>query len=180
MKSALALVVALIIFSGLPTHAQTVATGMAPDFTLTDVNGKIVSLSKNYGQGPIYVTFWATWCKPCIEELKIIEKIYEKYQDKGFRVFAINTEGPRAIAKIKSFVSTYGMTFDILLDNDGEVFRRKYKGAALPLSTLTDSKGKVLFSSLGFRPGDEVKVEKLIVDNLIIPKDTTSTATPEN
>jgi len=159
-----ALSMVLILASAI--WAQEIKTRRAPDFTLPDIEGRNISLSKSLGQGPIYISFWATWCKPCLEELKIIEKLYERHKDKGFRVFAINTEGPKASAKIKSFVKAYGITYTVLLDNDGEVFRRSYKGANMPYTVLVDSNGKVLFSGVGFKPGDEVEIEKLVVKNL--------------
>jgi peroxiredoxin len=171
MKTKIVIIIGLVLLLGSSLYAQSIRTNMAPDFTLPDINGKIITLSKSFGQGPIYISFWATWCKPCLEELKIVEKLFEKYKDKGFRVFAINTEGPRAVAKIKSFVTSYGLTFDFLMDSDGEVFRRRYKGSNLPLTVMADPEGKVIFSSVGFRPGDEVKVEKLIIENLPGPEE---------
>ncbi len=176
------------------TLAQKLETKKAPDFTLPDMYGKNFTLSKNYGGGPIYISFWATWCKPCLEELKIMEKVYEKYKDQGFRMVAINTEGPKASAKIKSFVKAHGITYDVLLDNDGEIFRRTFKGANMPYTVLTNSEGRILFSGVGFKPGDEVEIEKLIAANLPVQEtpvpaespataDTTATvdttATPE-
>jgi cytochrome c biogenesis protein CcmG/thiol:disulfide interchange protein DsbE len=169
MKSRIILCLGLVLLLAAMTSAQTIETRLAPNFTLQDIDGRIVSLSKAYGQGPIYVSFWATWCKPCMEELKIVEKLYEKYKGRGFQVFAINSEGPKAAAKIKSFVRSYGLTFRILLDNDGEVFRRTFKGSNLPLTIMTDSTGKIIFSRVGFKPGDEVEIEKLITENLLSP-----------
>jgi cytochrome c biogenesis protein CcmG/thiol:disulfide interchange protein DsbE len=169
MKSRMMLCIGLVFLLAGPAAAQKIETRIAPDFTLQDIDGKIVSLSKSYGQGPIYVSFWATWCKPCMEELKIVEKLYEKYKGRGFQVFAINSEGPRAAAKIKSFVKSYGLTFRILLDNDGEVFRRSFKGTNLPLTVISNSDGKIVFSRVGFKPGDEVEIEKIITDNLLSP-----------
>jgi cytochrome c biogenesis protein CcmG, thiol:disulfide interchange protein DsbE len=166
MKFRLLASLCLVFFLTAALPAQTIETKKAPDFTLPDISGKNVTLSKMYGQGPVYISFWATWCKPCLEELKIIEKVYERHKDQGFRVFAINTEGPKASAKIKSFVKSYGITFDVLLDNDGEVFRRSFKGSGMPYTMLTNAKGHVLFSGVGFKPGDEVEIEKLIVANL--------------
>jgi len=171
---ALAIVLLLVVTTG--AMAQDVKTKMAPDFSLPDMEGKIVRLYDQLGKGPIYITFWATWCKPCLEEMKIIQGIYEKYQIQGLRVLAINNEGPKAMSKIKSFVKSNSWTFDILIDKDGEVFRRKYKGFAQPYSVLTDSEGKIIFSSIGFKPGDEVKIENLIVANILTP-DTTKTET---
>jgi len=168
---------AFIIFS-IVANAQDIKTKMAPDFSLPDMEGKIVRLYDQLGTGPIYITFWATWCKPCLEEMKIIQRIYEKYQSKGLRVLAINNEGPKAMSKIKSYVKSNNWTFDILIDKDGEVFRRKYKGFAQPYSVLTDPEGKILFSSIGFKPGDEVKIENIIVANLVAP-DTSKAGTEE-
>lgn len=156
----------LFLMAAVPASAQNIKSKVAPDFTLPDMDGNMVTLSDVYGKGPIYISFWATWCKPCREELKIIEGLYEKYKNRGFRVLAINTEGTRALGKIKSFVKSNGWTFNILIDSDGEVFRRQYKGFALPYSILTDPKGQIVFSAVGFKPGDETHVEELILENL--------------
>lgn len=157
----------LLLLFGAAVFAENIETKRVPDFTLPDIDGKNFTLSKNFGQGPIYISFWATWCKPCVEELKIIEKLYEKHKDKGFRVYAINTEGPRASAKIKSFVKSSGITFKVLLDNDGEIFRRVFKGSNMPFTIMTDADGKIIFSAVGFKPGDEVEIEKLLLANLV-------------
>jgi peroxiredoxin len=176
LKSIIVFCVMACLAAGLA--AQEVQTKRIPDFTLTDIEGRTFNLSKNLGNGPIYVSFWATWCKPCVEELKIIERLYQKYESQGFQVVAINTEGPKASAKVKSFVKSYGFTFKILLDNDGEVFRRKFKGAAMPFTVMANANGNVVFSAVGFKPGDEVEIEKKIVENLIVPPDTTGEAKP--
>lgn len=160
-------IIILILILGSMAIAQNIETKRVPDFTLTDIAGKNFTLSKNFGKGPIYISFWATWCKPCVEELKIIQKLYAKYKDQGFEVYAINTEGNRASAKIKSFVKSSGITFNVLLDNDGEVFRRTFKGSNMPYTIMTDANGRVIFSAVGFKPGDEVEIEKLIVANLL-------------
>ena len=166
------LVAATLLLLTVAAFAETIETRRVPDFTLPDIDGKNFTLSKNFGQGPIYISFWATWCKPCVEELKIIEKLYEKHKDKGFRVYAINTEGPRASAKIKSFTKSSGITFKVLLDNDGEVFRRVFKGSNMPFTVMTNAEGKIIFSAVGFKPGDEVEIEKLLLANLVEPQST--------
>jgi peroxiredoxin len=160
----------IIVFSALLltsfAHGQTIKSKTAPEFSLKDISGNKVTLKENYGKGPVYISFWATWCKPCREELKIIQELYEKYEDCGFKVLAINTEGPKASGKIKSFVKSNGWTFNILLDNDGEVFRRKYKGFALPYTVMTDPEGNIVFTTIGFKPGDEKHVEELILEHI--------------
>jgi peroxiredoxin len=174
MHQILGLVLVLTALAG----AQAIQSKNSPDFTLPDIDGKNVTFSKMFGQGPVYVSFWATWCKPCMEELKIVEKLYEKYKGQGFQVFAINSEGPKSAARIKSFVKSYGLTFRVLLDNDGEVFRRTYKGVNMPYTVITNSDGKIIFSRVGFKPGDEVEIEKIITENLA-PKPADSLQSPK-
>ena len=166
MKIKTTIVILLVLFTASMASGQKFKAKVAPDFTLKDINGNNVTLSESYGEGPIYISFWATWCKPCKEELKIMGPIYKKYKDQGFRIFAINTEGPKAMGKIKSFAKSSGWNFDILIDPDGEVFRRKYKGFAMPFTVMTDNTGKVIFSVVGFKPGDEAHIEELILQQL--------------
>ncbi len=166
MKIRIFFIAILVMLMAIPAAGQNIKTKMAPDFNLPDMDGKRVTLSDNFGEGPIYISFWATWCRPCLEEMKILEGLYKKYGDRGFRIFAINTEGARARAKIKSFVKSNGFSFDILIDRDGEVFRRKYKGFAMPFSVMTDPQGKIIYSAVGFKPGDEEHIEELILQHL--------------
>lgn len=166
MKARLAIIILGVLIIASTALGQALKSKKAPDFSLKDINGKLVTLSKNYGEGPIYISFWATWCRPCREELKIIQRLYEKYSDRGFKVFAINTEGPRTSGKVKSYVKSNGWTFDILLDADGEVFRRKYKGFAQPYTVMTDPQGRIILNSIGFKPGDEKHIEELILQHI--------------
>ncbi len=166
MKLQISFGVAIVMFLAVASPGQDIKFKMAPDFTLSDMNSKRVTLSDNFGEGPIYISFWATWCRPCLEELKILERLYQKYGDQGLRIFAINTEGARAKSKIKSFVKSNRLSFDILIDRDGEIYRRKYKGFAMPYSIMTNSQGKVIYSAVGFKPGDEKHIEELILQHL--------------
>ena len=56
-------------------YGQELKFKTAPEFTIKDIDGNKAALKDYYGEGPIYISFWATWCKPCREELKIIETI---------------------------------------------------------------------------------------------------------
>ena len=103
VKSVIASILALILVSA--AYGQSLKSKTAPEFSLKDIDGEKVTLSDYFGGGPVYISFWATWCKPCREELKIIEGLYEKYSDRGFRVFAINTEGPKASATVPGTTS---------------------------------------------------------------------------
>ena len=77
----------LLFFVSLPITAQNeedITGRKAPNFKLVNLDGKYVELDKETGGGPVLLSFWATWCKPCLEEMVEYNKIYEQYEDKGF------------------------------------------------------------------------------------------------
>lgn len=83
-------------------------SGMAPDFTLTDFNGSVITLSDLRGQ-VVIVNFWASWCPPCREEAAYLEETWRKYKDKNvvfIGVDWVDTE-KEALAYIKEFDLTY-------------------------------------------------------------------------
>jgi cytochrome c-type biogenesis protein len=73
----------------------------APDFTLTDIDGHRVSLSQLKGK-PVLVTFWATWCVPCRDELPLIRDEYLAHRAEGFSVVAIDY-GDESTSTIRKF-----------------------------------------------------------------------------
>ncbi|ADL11561.1 TlpA family protein disulfide reductase [Acetohalobium arabaticum] len=89
----------------------------APDFTLTDLNGKKVKLSDFKGQ-VVFLNFWATWCPPCRAEMPHIQEIHQEKGNK-VKVLAVNVkESPK---KVKEFMEKNGYNFTVLMDKTGEV-----------------------------------------------------------
>jgi len=132
-----------------------------PNFKLEDLDGNLIELNTQTGDGPILLSFWATWCKPCIEELSEFKKIYSEYKDKGFKMFAISTDDERTVAKVKPFVKSKGYDFNVLLDTNSDV-ARIYYAQAVPYSVILDKNGYIVYSHLGYMKGDEKNVrEKL-------------------
>ncbi|MFQ6014429.1 MAG: redoxin domain-containing protein [Anaerolineae bacterium] len=118
---------------------------LAPDFTLTDLNGRDVSLGHFRGR-PVLVNFWATWCPPCRIEMPIIQAAYEKYKEKGLVVLAVDIgEAPEAVER---FAQDLGLTFTILLDNDGRV-ASLYRARAIPVSFFIDGEGVIVYKHIG-------------------------------
>ena len=128
------------------------------DFSSETLNNEEIHLSEVYANGPTLVNFWALWCKPCRAEMKHLEVIYNKYKDKGFTIIGINQDTPRSVAKVKSFVSSHSLSFPIVTDPNQEIFQQ-FNGQSIPLSVLFDKDGKVVYSHVGYLPGDEIKLE---------------------
>lgn len=138
----------------------------APNFKLESIDGKYLELSSFIGEGPVLLSFWATWCKPCLEEMAELQKIYNNYKDRGFNMLAISTDNEKTVAKVKPYIKSKGYSFPVLLDTNSDV-ARKYYANQMPFSVLIDEKGKIVYSHLGYMKGDEKKVEELIKNHLV-------------
>jgi len=142
------------------------AAGTAPDFTLKRMNGGEFTLSEELKKGPVLIDFWATWCKPCKKALPKIEHFHKTYKDSGLQVVTISIDNPKSQSKIKPFVKGKKYTFDVLFDSDMEV-RKLFGGKEIPLSVLINSDSEIVFKHLGYKPGDEKKLEEEILKTLM-------------
>ena len=119
----------------------------APDFTLTDLNGKRIRLKDLRGK-VVFLNFWATWCPPCVQEMPTMEKLHKTFGQKGLTVLAINY---REDAKeVKEFFSKYKLTFIALLDLDGKVSER-YRTWGLPVTVIINKRGEIVGKVTGIR-----------------------------
>ena len=130
----------------------------APDFTLVSLEGDWVTLSNLRGK-VILLNFWATWCYPCKMEIPDLNKLQEKYQDKGFEVVGITlTSG--APEQISKFAEDWGMNYKILTDiegNETEIVTNTYGQATgapisgVPTSFIIDRDGYIVKTYIGPR-----------------------------
>jgi peroxiredoxin len=126
----LAFALALLATAGLPERAaysgQITDAGvfapeiaaLAPPFSAASTKGERVNLLALRG-APVIINFWATWCEPCAVEMPELQALYEARQSEGLRVLAINLGEPAAT--IEAWSQSYDLTFDLLLDPQGEI-----------------------------------------------------------
>ncbi len=138
----------------------------APDFRLKTLDGKMFRFSDHLGKGPMLVDFWATWCVPCKQEMKEFQKLYEKYHDKGFEIYAISVDNPRTSSKIKPTVASSGWTFPILLDPDKEVMKKFGGKQKIPYLVVVSPEGNIIAIHEGFKAGNEKVIEEEILPYL--------------
>ncbi|MFA8342256.1 MAG: peroxiredoxin family protein [Rhodothermaceae bacterium] len=137
----------------------------APDFRLENIKGKTVTLKNYLGDGPVLLCFWATWCKPCVDELKAYQKIYKELSSKGMKMVAVSNDNERSMAKVKPFVKRKKLTFEVLLDPNRKV-AKKYYANNVPHTVIIDKTGNIVYSHAGYKHGDEKKVKQIITDLL--------------
>jgi cytochrome c biogenesis protein CcmG, thiol:disulfide interchange protein DsbE len=157
MKKTIVAIGFLLMFA-ITLKAQTCS-----DFTLPDVSGNDVTLNTYLDKGPVLISFWASWCSPCKDEMRKMQGIYEKYKDKGFTYIAINQDNQKSIAKVKAFVEAENFTFPVILDSDQKI-NEAYNGAnlGLPYALLIGKSKEIISKHTGYLPGDEVTIENEI------------------
>lgn len=159
--AALASLGALILAFGLCVAAHAGDT-VAPDFTLKDLENKDVKLSDIYKNGPVVVAFWSTWCKNCPDELKQFQRMYDQYKEQGLTVLAVSIDCSKTVSKVRPWVQGRRFAFPILLDTANNV-KRLYNVNAVPHSFIIDKAGQIVYSHIGYRPGDETAYEAEIL-----------------
>jgi len=133
----------------------------AQNFILENLDGDFVELDELTGDGPILLSFWATWCKPCIEEMRELNKIYNEYKSEGFNMVAISIDSEKSVSRVKPFIKSKNYDFTVLFDTNSEV-ARIYYAQTIPYSVLLDKNGSIVYSHMGYKKGDEKEIEKLI------------------
>ena len=156
-----AVCVALFLSAG--AYASSVKLSeAAPDFTLKTLGGPNLRLEEYRGQ-VVLINFWASWCGPCRQEMPILDRLHQRYEDTGFAVLGVNVEGEAAPAQ--KIVDKTNVTFPVLID-EGQAVSELYELEAMPSTVVVDRDGVVRYVHRGYKPGDEAKyvevVKKLI------------------
>jgi thiol-disulfide isomerase/thioredoxin len=134
------------------------------DKELIYLSGDAVKLSDLYKDGPVLLSFWFLGCGPCIAEMKHLSKINEKYKEKDFKVISVNTD-TRNKGRVKSFVKKKKYSFDMLFDLNGKNgLIKKLGGLSCPYTVLINRDGTIYSKHLGYERGDEIALEKEIIE----------------
>ena len=134
-----------------PTGGATSPLGLgqtAPDFALTDVDGRPVKLSDFAGR-PVWVNVWASWCAPCRAEMPDIESVYRETRGSGTGGLALLVvslgEDP---ATVRRYLSTTRYDLPVLLD-PGFSFTEKYRVSGLPTHYFIGRDGTIRDLAIG-------------------------------
>jgi len=131
------------------------ATKKLSELNFLTLDGKEVKISDYKGK-VVLVNFWASWCPPCKEEMPILEKVYQKYNDKNFLILAVNMDTSEGA--MKEFLEKNRYSFPMV----------RIKGEAglnipgLPTSYLVDKDGSVKKIRLGIYRELEEDLSKLL------------------
>jgi len=131
------------------------------DVKTLDGNTFNTSQIKNDGK-PIIISFWATWCKPCIKELEAISENYEDWQDEtGVILYAVSIDNSRSMNKVAPFVNAKGWEYKVLLDPNSK-FKEAMNVVNVPHVFLLDGNGKIVHQHTAYSDGDEEDLFELV------------------
>ena len=135
-----------------------------PESFLKDLNGKKVKINE-LNDTPMIINFWFLACEPCKKEMKYLDIYNTKYEKYGFKVISVNTDNSRTFNRVKPYVDSKKYSFDVFSD-PRSLFFRKLGGVQCPYLVIVDEEGNLINKHIGYNPGDEIKLEKEIVELL--------------
>jgi cytochrome c biogenesis protein CcmG, thiol:disulfide interchange protein DsbE len=136
-----------------------------PAVTVRTLDGQAVSaatIAAGSGGKPTIVSFWATWCKPCIAELTNIAEEYADWQkESGVRLVAISIDDARNAAKVAPLVRGKGWEYAVYIDQNQDL-KRALNVNNVPHTFLLNGAGEIVWQHNAYQEGDEAHLRELV------------------
>jgi len=146
--------------------AKTKTYAPASDFTLPSIGGENVSLSDTLGEKVIVLSFWATWCAPCLKEMPKLVETQQRFGDK-VKVFWISVDDAKDELKVSGIMRRFDLPGDqVLKDFERKVVSAYHKRGAPPFTVVIDKNKLKVLEKLGYTDGDEKKINEKVQDSL--------------
>jgi peroxiredoxin len=117
---------------------------LAPDFALRSVDGTVVRLSQFRGRA-VVLTFFASWCHPCEEELPVLQKVQH---EEGDRLAVVGVNFQDIDSDTRDFVRRLGVTFPALVESSSDPVAARYGVHGIPVTFFIDARGNVAIPAL--------------------------------
>ncbi len=124
--------------------------GSAPDFTSRDLNGNKVGLTDFRGDS-VLLTFWATWCTACRDEMPALQSLRDRYRARGFEVLAVNYR-ETSTDRMRQYLAGLNVNFKSVIDPDGTIAAAYGVDIGLPVNILIDHSRTVSRIFIGDAP----------------------------
>ena len=140
---------------------SSLSQNIVPNTKLKNLESEFIYTNDVLNQNNFYiVSFWATWCIPCINELDAIVDIYEDLEKDNIEVIAISTDDARTKKRVRPMISGKDWNFKILLDENHDL-KRALNIVGIPHTIITKG-SKIIYRRIGYSPGEEVDLFEFI------------------
>lgn len=131
------------------------------DFTARTLDGGRLTLAHLRGK-VVVLSFWATWCQPCKQELPILQSFQDELGEKDLAIVTVNTDAPRTVAMARQVFKRAKLSLPVLLDPEGRLASTLNPRNAMPFTLYVDRLGRVAAEHTGYASGDEKEMRETI------------------
>lgn len=149
-----------ILVAAVAAAALCQAQEISPNAIVKDLSGNSIQMGDVLKNDVVIVSFWATWCKPCQNELDALAEIEDIWADK-LRVVAISIDDARSASKVRSTVKAKMWPYEVYTD-ENSTLAKSLNISTIPFVMIV-SGGKTVYSHTGYTPGSE----RLLVDKAL-------------
>ncbi len=164
MKKIILLVTCLTLcFSTFAQDNSQSSGARIPTVDVKNLEGELVSTKQFYtGDHPFIVSLWATWCKPCMEELDAISLVYEEWVEEfGVTLYAVSIDDSRSASKVGPVVRAKGWDYVVLQDINSDL-KRALNVVDVPFLCIFNKNGELVWSHTSYAPGGEEEVYEVL------------------
>jgi peroxiredoxin len=138
-------------------------TEPAKDFEVSTLDGRKLKLSDLRGKAVI-VSFWATWCVPCREEMPLLVELYKKYKSRGLEIVALSSDAPEDRSKVVAFAKEHNLPFLVAADQNAVM---AYGVNQYPTTNFIDPQGRLRYQSFGFDSKNGARDLEFVVEEIL-------------
>lgn len=140
---------------------SSLSQNIVPNTKLKNLESEFIYTNDVLTENNFYiVSFWATWCIPCINELDAIVDIYEELEKDNVEVIAISTDDARTKKRVRPMINGKDWNFKILLDENHDL-KRALNIVGIPHTIITKGT-KIIYRRVGYSPGEEIDLFEFI------------------
>jgi peroxiredoxin len=135
------------------------ASAALPSVNLQNLDGQTINTATLGTEGkPVILSFFATWCKPCMRELTAIDQVYEDWQDEtGVELIAVSIDKAQDADKVRSLIASHDWPYGVLLDANSEL-AKSLGVQVVPHVFVLDGNGNVVYTHSGYHDGGEIEL----------------------
>ncbi len=158
MQHIISVIIALVFSLSIYAQENTL-----PSVKVTTLDGETINISEIDNDGkPIIISFWATWCKPCLRELNTISEVYADWQQEtGLMFIAISIDDSRTSSRVLPTVNSNYWDFEIYLDHNQDL-KRSMNVNMIPHTFLLNGDKEIVWQHTSFSEGAELELIELV------------------